>query len=210
MRVQFRSFFRAEVAQLVEHTPEKRGVGSSILPLGTKSFSLFPFPFSLFPFPFLLAPVVRAGLIPVHGKYQIATSAPIETGTGRSQLNAVDRFAQHPRPPLDPSRDIRAQPVRWDLVRSKKPTEHSLFRGRVLEQTPVLRRAGHVAFADIVRACGQTFWYPSVRDRTSLARFRKRRVRIGLRLDSGTGRDQDRGGERKPANAIHDLANHSA
>ena len=35
MRVQFCAFFRAEVAQLVEHAPEKRGVGSSILPLGT-------------------------------------------------------------------------------------------------------------------------------------------------------------------------------
>jgi hypothetical protein len=35
MKIQFRAFFRAEVAQLVEHTPEKRGVGSSILPLGT-------------------------------------------------------------------------------------------------------------------------------------------------------------------------------
>ena len=33
--VQFCTIFRAEVAQLVEHTPEKRGVGSSILPLGT-------------------------------------------------------------------------------------------------------------------------------------------------------------------------------
>ena len=45
--------FRAEVAQLVEHTPEKRGVGSSILPLGISfSLSLVPFPLCLFPFPF--------------------------------------------------------------------------------------------------------------------------------------------------------------
>ena len=41
MTVRFYTVFRAEVAQLVEHTPEKRGVGSSILPLGTiPSFSL--------------------------------------------------------------------------------------------------------------------------------------------------------------------------
>ena len=31
----------AEVAQLVEHAPEKRGVGSSILPLGTSLRSCF-------------------------------------------------------------------------------------------------------------------------------------------------------------------------
>jgi hypothetical protein len=35
MKIQSCGFSVAEVAQLVEHTPEKRGVGSSILPLGT-------------------------------------------------------------------------------------------------------------------------------------------------------------------------------
>lgn len=51
MCVQFCAFFRAEVAQSVEHTPEKRGVGSSILPLGTiyllARLALLTFPTSL-------------------------------------------------------------------------------------------------------------------------------------------------------------------
>src|SRR5262249_3212894 len=117
---------RAEVAQLVEHTPEKRGVGSSILPLGTNTqlrplaFSLLPFPFSLLP---LSRPVVRPGLTPVDGKDQTATSAPVDASPCRGQPDAVDRLAQHPRPPLDPSGYVGAQPVRRDLVGRKERTQ---------------------------------------------------------------------------------------
>jgi hypothetical protein len=129
------------------------------------------------------SPEVRATLVPVDREDEITGFRAIGTKLRGGDALSVQRTAKNHRPPLDARGHFAALAIEPNLLRLQQGTKNAVLGRREIDDAPSLRRAGHMAFTNIVGPGGQTVGDPSVRDRTRLPRFGQCGERVRLRID---------------------------
>src|SRR5687767_12199730 len=137
-------------------------------------------------------PEVRASLVPVHQKHQIAVPRLMRAKPGCGERIRIERTPEEHRPPLDASRRVTGDAGERELLLPKQSAKRCPLFDRKAEQPPAAVGIEIVGLPQLARPRRKPGRHPAALDCPCLPGLFKSRVACGDDLEiAAAGSDQE-------------------